>query len=951
MNKIQNSISENINSSSNNISNDEKQKNNKEQNCFKENKNEIIILSIIGIIIIVVIILVVALGSSSKKDDNINAELYVYNSAKLKINSNIQNNSRRFLIEMQIISTDFIKNQNNGLIIIKKGNKKEIKKFPSEWDGKIEIGENNEISLTFINISNYSNIFSKISGISSVNLYEAFYQNELNQNTLDQNEILDNDKKEKFFQKRNQNIVSLNKAFSENSADIITIGNINLEKCKDMEEAFAYSQASKIIFDKKINTSSIKNFKGLFIGCSKLSVLDISMFNTSNSESLSYFFYGCSNLSSLDISNFETKLCNDVSHMFENCSKLRIIKINKENFITKNFKSMAYMFSNCISLDEIDLSGFDTSNCIDFSEMFSNCPLIDKIDLSKFNYIYTKDEKVDKNIINEDKEEIKFISFKRLVDEVSNIINLDLTLNKKFKGEAKVLIYKGWNSKQESSDFHSEYEIKNKESRDNIKINISLSNLGEGGYSAKFIVNNISQTYKFSILNTFNNSIIFAPLVATMPVTLVTLNLKEITNNYTIPFYFILERAFSWNYEYLPKNFYLFHYVPSNYLSRHLGYYEVYYEAFNWFKILREEYPNLHIDFYMTDIHSFPSIYYPILTYMEEKLYRVFLLTDGSATLTTINNNFDNDNYQNIINQNKEKLNSEKENIKKKESFDLNSSIFKSGSLQYTIVEVINKNNFFFWVTDPEMLGIQTKDSNGFYKNIILPLVNSNKIVKKNLGTCFNSLDENGKKTILKLYYFNSNMFEKATNENKKAFIFLGTYTNNENLFDEYAKEAKIHYGTNNYVYYYKGHPRDGHSIEEKKKRFEENEIFWLDSSIAAELIFFFNKENTYYSGYQTSTFKSIDKDHCIAMWNINYDNADVEYRDKLKYYIFGIDDTSEIYGSIAEPKSKNNFVNFLLNYVDEKPTNYDISIYKLTDSTYKHYKNNNGNFELVTQE
>ena len=44
------------------------------------------------------------------------------------------------------------------------------------------------------------------------------------------------------------------------------------------------------------------------------------------------------------------------------------------------------------------------------------------------------------------------------------------------------------------------------------------------------------------------------------------------------------------------------------------------------------------------------------------------------------------------------------------------------------------------------MLGIQTKDSNGFFKNIILPLVNSNKIVKKNLGTCFNSLDENGKK-------------------------------------------------------------------------------------------------------------------------------------------------------------------------------------------------------------
>ena len=132
-----------------------------------------------------------------------------------------------------------------------------------------------------------------------------------------------------------------------------------------------------------------------------------------------------------------------------------------------------------------------------------------------------------------------------------------------------------------------------------------------------------------------------------------------------------------------------------------------------------------------------------------------------------------------------------------------------------------------------------------------------------------------------------SDMFEKATNENKKAFVILGTYTENEHYFDDYIKENMLHYGTDDYVYYYKGHPKDGQVITEKKERFEKKGIYWIDSSIAAELIFFFNSENTYYSGYTTSTFKSIEQDHCFSLWHNNYDKVDSEYRDKMKYYIF----------------------------------------------------------------
>ena len=83
----------------------------------------------------------------------------------------------------------------------------------------------------------------------------------------------------------------------------------------------------------------------------------------------------------------------------------------------------------------------------------------------------------------------------------------------------------------------------------------------------------------------------------------------------------------------------------------------------------------------------------------------------------------------------------------------------------------------------------------------------------------------------------------------------------------------ETYYG-DDYVYYYKGHPNTPTGMwPEKQKQLDELEVIDVDSSIAAELILFFNSEISL-SGYGTSTFNSASDDMACGLYNTTKKSA-----------------------------------------------------------------------------
>ena len=208
------------------------------------------------------------------------------------------------------------------------------------------------------------------------------------------------------------------------------------------------------------------------------------------------------------------------------------------------------------------------------------------------------------------------------------------------------------------------------------------------------------------------------------------------------------------------------------------------------------------------------------------------------------------------------------------------------------------------------------------------------KIFVKDLNTLLNTFDEQEKKKKKKLYKFSDNMFEKATEENKKIMIILGTWTQNEYYFDAYVKAVQAYYG-DEYVYYYKGHPKNPtNSVDGKLEKLEKLNLIDVDSTIPAELIFFFNPE-AFAAGYQSTTFVSLNEEKCTALFNVRMDAFTESYKDKLDVFITPVQSTDSVYGSLVSGDNC-----YVLEFVGT--TNYSIAIYDASKNTIKYYAKQN---------
>ena len=168
-------------------------------------------------------------------------------------------------------------------------------------------------------------------------------------------------------------------------SQIIGIGDINVEKAKDLGFMFAYCGKLTNLDLSKWHTDNLVYAHSMFRGCNNLTTLSITNFNTSNVYCLTSLFDNCSSLETIDVSSFNTSKCIYFNYMFNGCKNLTNI-IGIENFDTSNAINIQNMFYNCINLSYLDLSKWDVNNVVRFDAMFGECHKLNNLKLGeKFN--------------------------------------------------------------------------------------------------------------------------------------------------------------------------------------------------------------------------------------------------------------------------------------------------------------------------------------------------------------------------------------------------------------------------------------------------------------------------------------------------------------------------------------------------------------------------------------
>ena len=123
-------------------------------------------------------------------------------------------------------------------------------------------------------------------------------------------------------------------------------GGTNIEA----SEEYGLTQMTTIEGLENLNTTSVTNMIGMFVGCAALTSLDFSSFDTSNVGLMVAMFYRCDALTSLDLSSFNTAKVTDMMYMFAGCSSLTTIYCGDDWSKSAALTDSQNMFAGCTAL-------------------------------------------------------------------------------------------------------------------------------------------------------------------------------------------------------------------------------------------------------------------------------------------------------------------------------------------------------------------------------------------------------------------------------------------------------------------------------------------------------------------------------------------------------------------------------------------------------------------------
>lgn len=383
-----------------------------------------------------------------------------------------------------------------------------------------------------------------------------------------------------------------------------------------------------------------------------------------------------------------------------------------------------------------------------------------------------------------------------------------------------------------------------------------------------------------------------APLTATMPVTIFTLSLSDITKDGEIPTFVWFKRSSAWDWSSLLDNI---HPIPvaSTHEFMESGEEKMYKETTKWIKELHEINPESKFHLFYNDYFAYGWVQATIANGIPTENYDVVMLSDGTASFSYFNKHFDNENADAEYDKMAARWAKLKKDVAKKGKYNKNTNVaIDAGALrEYAYVMATEEENVQWWLT--RISGTLANSNADFYAKVA---ANAN-VKVKDLNTLMSAVKEKSDTDYLNvekvknLYLFNDDMFEEASIKGKKIMVILGTWgvgVDNEPLLKEYTKALMAYYG-DDYIYYYKGHPKyPTNSINGKLEQLESYGLTDVDSTIPAELIYFFNPD-AYFSGYSSSTFGTVDAEHSCAVFNhtldsFNSDSGTVGYRTKIDF-------------------------------------------------------------------
>lgn len=442
-------------------------------------------------------------------------------------------------------------------------------------------------------------------------------------------------------------------------------------------------------------------------------------------------------------------------------------------------------------------------------------------------------------------------------------------------------------------------------------------------------------------VNVFASTYNIAPLTATMPVTIFSLQLDSITNNGAIPTFVWFKRSGAWDYSQMPQAVYTIPVASYVEIIGNKGQETIYSKTSEWIKELYQINPSSHFNLFYNDYYAYGWLQATIANDIPSENYNVTLISDGTASFEYFNKHFDNENASANYDKMKANYVKLKEQVATKHYYKQNTSKFViSGDecREYAYVMAREETNVQWWLT--RVSGTLANNNVDMYNQVTQDVADGN-IAVKDLNTLLKGLTPEKQQELKALYNFSDTMFEKAEQENKKVMIILGTWTSTETStnFDEYVKAVKAYYGEE-YVYYYKGHPKNPTNSENGKlEKLQALGLIDIDATIPAELLFFFNPESTAV-GYSSTTFVSLSDEQSGGVWGFEKDNFAESYKDNLEVF-FSVAKDSTKYASYAE-----NDKSILLEFKDT--TMAEFAIYNPTTNKLTKYKKVNESYEPI---
>ena len=426
-------------------------------------------------------------------------------------------------------------------------------------------------------------------------------------------------------------------------------------------------------------------------------------------------------------------------------------------------------------------------------------------------------------------------------------------------------------------------------------------------------------------INVYTDEYNIAPLVATVPVSVYTLGMKNYTNNYQIPTFFWLQRSNAWSYNALPNNVFP---IPTATKEEITTEYSAARDAKTvaWIKELYEINNSSKFNFFCNDY--WPTVWLDAVygNNIPVENFKITLLSDGTASYKMFNDVYNNgnaqDNYNNYVNLWQD---------------------YKNGNVTTLTVEQC-RALVYVWLQDSELdltwviNRIDTiGQANETVKLKITELYNNGKIERYYLDKLWNALTPEEKSQIKNLYHI-GDVFASAEENNKKPMIILGTSTAGEGTDLETYLTLLMNFYGDTYEYYYKGHPAYPTNANPQKQELLKNlNIHELESSIPAEFFYYFYPEVNY-SGYGSSTFTNVGNEPSNAVFT-KYENCDLSYRDHLEVFISKLSISDEIYGSLVNGEENVKFLiqnkSYLNNGVFTKVEVYDSTTKTFTTFNY----------------